>query len=925
MKSLKAFLRPHTTITGQKNNCQSKVCGHSSTSLFLVILLALATFICTRPAYCLADGEIAAVTNGKKTDQANRQKPQTGQIARTVKLANGLEVQTIKDSRFPLVCTRLYVRTGSANEDARVAGISHLLEHMVFKGTANRPKGQVAKDVEALGGYLNAATSFDKTWYLTDLPARHWKTGMEIVKEMAFTPSLDPAELEAEKDVVVSELQRGEDSPMRKLHEKLQVSTLHNSPYNRPIIGSEESVRSITVSDLKQYIDKWYQPQNMLLLVAGDIEHESVLEHARKLFGALENKGELTRARPVKLASAPGGLKIETIRGSWNKAYVGIAFPAPEFADFSSVSLDVLCYLLTGNGTSLLNKKYTYDKQLVDSISANNMSMARAGLFSITAQMDPAKLTEFWPLLVADLASLKADLFSKEAVAQAIFNHEDSIDRTSETLTGLTSWKGTVQFDLGGEEGERNLRQALTNTNLDQIQTAIDNWLVPERARICILLPEKTEIPDFEAIFAKNWPGNQATASKDDIVDTVAQPEEIDLGNGRKLMLLPDRTIPYVAMSMVFHGGNALLASEEEGLATLVARLLTDGHASLDAQGVEKFLADRAAEANASASLQTFGISISGSSRFNNDYFTMLSEMLTKPAFAQKELEREVTEMKSALKARADRPLSHMFAKIKPFIYENSTPYCLDSLGTDEKLASFTKEKVEAFWKKQVSQPWVLSVSGTFDRDAVVKFARSLPVPGAEAVQVMTPEWGRDKILSINLPGKNQAHLLQIFRAVPSSHEDAPGLMLLDSILSGQSGLLFTTLRDEQGLGYSVTSFYQAMQKDGYIAFYIGTTPDKIDRSRTGFNTIIDKLRTELLPRETLEAGVNQMLGEYLRGRQKLGARASEAAGNMIYDLPLDFRKQLIEKAAKITPEQLQAIVHKYLKPGSGYDATLMP
>ena len=142
------------------------------------------------------------------------------------RLPNGLTVYILKDTRFPLVCTRLYVRTGSANEEPRHAGISHVLEHMVFKGTEHRPKGQVAREVEALGGYLNAATSFDKTWYLTDMPAAHWRTGMDVVKDMAFQAQLDPKELEAEKNVVISELQRGEDSPMRKLYENLQVAGL---------------------------------------------------------------------------------------------------------------------------------------------------------------------------------------------------------------------------------------------------------------------------------------------------------------------------------------------------------------------------------------------------------------------------------------------------------------------------------------------------------------------------------------------------------------------------------------------------------------------------------------------------------------------------------------------------------------------------
>ena len=154
--------------------------------------------------------------------QAAPANPSTsGNDTMLVRLKNGLTVYIIRDSRFPLVCTRLFVGTGSANETAEQAGISHVLEHMVFKGTEKRPKGQVARDVESLGGYLNAATSFDKTWFITDMPAKHWKTGMDVVKDMAFHPSLDPAELEAEKDVIVSDLKGGDDTPTRRLYNAL--------------------------------------------------------------------------------------------------------------------------------------------------------------------------------------------------------------------------------------------------------------------------------------------------------------------------------------------------------------------------------------------------------------------------------------------------------------------------------------------------------------------------------------------------------------------------------------------------------------------------------------------------------------------------------------------------------------------------------
>jgi hypothetical protein len=216
-------------------------------------------------------------------------------------------------------------------------------------------------------------------------------------------------------------------------------------------------------------------------------------------------------------------------------------------------------------------------------------------------------------------------------------------------------------------------------------------------------------------------------------------------------------------------------------------------------------------------------------------------------------------------------------------------------------------------------------VAGDFDREKVLAFARSLPVPTAPAVDVPQPTWGADKRLPLSLPGRQQAHLLLAFHAVPLDHPDAPALMLLESVLSGQSGLLFNKLRDEQGLGYTVTAFYRSLPEAGFMAFYIGTTPRNLDVARQGFSGIIKDIKTDLLPAELLAKGLNRMEGSYYRGRQSLGARADEAASERLLGQPQDFQKRLLEKAAKVTPEQLREVARKYLLVDKMYEVTLLP
>ena len=859
--------------------------------------------------------------------QAAPANPSTsGNDTMLVRLKNGLTVYIIRDSRFPLVYTRLFVGTGSANETAEQAGISHVLEHMVFKGTEKRPKGQVARDVESLGGYLNAATSFDKTWFITDMPAKHWKTGMDVVKDMAFHPSLDPAELEAEKDVIVSELKGGDDTPTRRLFEDLQVAGLAHTVYGRPIIGFEKTIRAVTADDLRAYIRTWYQPQNMMLLVAGDIDPKAVLAHAEELFGDLKNDTILPEPAPVQLEGAAGGPRVEVTYGPWNKVYLGIALPAPALGDQRSIDLDVLAYALGGDGTSQFYRKYRYEKQLVDSISVGNMSLNRAGLFYMVAQLDADKVEPFWQEFTRDLAALDAGKITPDVIERARFNYEDGMDRASETLDGLTSWKATVQFELGGPQGEANVRHALAAVDSARLRQAQDLWLRPDQVRVRVLAPEKAKLPDLDAILQRNWPAPAVERQKAAAAaEKVGKREIVDLGQGRTVILQPDRTIPYVSLEILRPGGNALLKPADQGLAQLTAATLTDGCGTRDLDAMERFVAERAASLSASAGVQSFTVSLTGPARFNADYFALLGDLLHKPTFAEKDVRRQADTLKAALVRRQDNPMSFMGSKINGFLFPGGQPYGFDGLGTAENQDRFGPGDVQAFWKQQNAQPWILSVAGDFDREKVLAFARSLPVPTAPAVDVPQPTWGADKRLPLSLPGRQQAHLLLAFHAVPLDHPDAPALMLLESVLSGQSGLLFNKLRDEQGLGYTVTAFYRSLPEAGFMAFYIGTTPRNLDVARQGFSGIIKDIKTDLLPAELLAKGLNRMEGSYYRGRQSLGARADEAASERLLDQPQDFQKRLLEKAAKVTPEQLREVARKYLLVDKMYEVTLLP
>ena len=847
--------------------------------------------------------------------------PQEGTPCIT-RLPNGLAVYVLADKRFPLVSTRLFVRAGSSLETPEQAGISHLLEHMVFKGTQRRPKGAISQAVEAVGGYLNAYTSFDRTVYLTDMPAEHWALGMDIVRDMAFNAAILPEDLASEQDVVIAELKRGLDNPHSRLFDTLLRQCFAGTAYERPIIGFENTVRAQTPESLRAYINQHYQPQNCLLLVVGNVDPIAVIREAERQFGGLANTTPVPRLPAVDTATLPDTLRVEVNQGPWNKVYLGMALPSLPDGDAETVTLDVLADLLGGDATSYLYRRYKYEKQLVDNISVANMSFARAGMLGIFVELAPDKLEAFWQEFTRDLGTLKPDFFTPEDLARAKLQQEDGIYRTQETMAAMASWRGQNYFENGAVD-DRNLLHALRQVSAEDVRAAMARWLTPARMSVAVQAPANAKLPDLQAIAAASWQPAPTRATASAAMPTGAT-ETVDLGHGRTLVLIPDTSLPYIAVDMFFSGGESLARPSQQGLASLTAKVLLTGAAGRSAPDTERYLADRAAGLSASAGRQSFAVSLRAPERFAPELFTLFRDTLKSPNLAPEEVAREKREQIAGIRASLDRPLGLAFNEIPGLLFPRH-PYGYKRQGTLEGVAAYEPDDVRMFWKAQVAQPWVLAVAGAFDREAVLAFARSLPVPEEKGVNVDAPQWGENTPLQLHLPGRQQAHLFLVFRTVPLEHPDSMGLDVLENVLSGQSGTLFTELRDNQGLGYTVTAGSMTAQRAGYLYFYIGTDPSKLEQAREGFARVIERLKTTPLPADEVNKAANQIRGDYYRGHQTIGSRSSEAASLGILGQPLDLPRTRMDAAAKVTPEQLQRLARTYLDVDMAYVVTVTP
>ena len=873
---------------------------------------------------------LAGMLSGVPTVSASEDKPFLGDDTRLVRLANGLTVLIKEDHRFPIVSTRLYVHAGAAYEKPAWAGISHLLEHMVFKGTARRPKGEISRVVEAAGGYLNAATSFDYTVYITDVPSRHWKLGMDVVEDMAFHAALDPEELKSEKEVVIAELKRGQDEPLSRLFQTVQASVLQGTPYAHPIIGYEKTIRAITVEDIRAYVQDLYQPRNMLLVVVGDVQAAKVLAEAERLFGGYHNDGADRLAVPIDASTLGNGGMVSVTPGPWNKVYLVAAVPVPGIADYQAMTIEVLAQLLGGDATAFLPRKYKYERQLVDSVSVQNLSLERVGMLMIFAELDRSKLASFWQELTNDLTHLSTGMFTAQELERAKLNLEENLYRSRETVSGMASHLGYFQFFLGGEQGEVNIIQALRSVDKSALQRVIDAWIVPSRITAAVLEPRATEEGQAgltekamrEALGTSS--GAEKNAVQEQKTALIGKTEVIDLGQQRKVILIPDKSMPHVALELKFAGGEALQESDQQGLAALVARTLTDGTDKRSRLALQGAIADRAGTIEASTGKTSFGVSLDGPSRFSRDLLGFFGEIVNMPSFTPEDVTREKQAQIAAISSAKDRPIGLLFRHLPPFLFPNSV-FGYQALGTPAVVNSFSQEQIRIFWEKQKKRPWVLAVTGSFDREEILTFAKTLPVPSEPGPEVEPPVWGKDKTLALKLPERNQAHLMLIFPTAPLDSPDTPALSLMEETFGGMGGPFFSHLRDEKGLGYTVSVFNMQNRELGYMVFYIGTEPDRLAEAEKGFRDILAELRKTPLPAAELARGCNQLEGNYYRAMQRLANRSAEAATLALEGRPLDFNRKMIERASKITPDQLQRLIQKYLEDSKSYVITILP
>ncbi len=341
-----------------------------------------------------------------------------GQVHERV-LDNGLKVIVEEDHRAPIAVTQVWYKVGSSYEHQGITGISHLLEHMMFKGTAKHPAGEFSRIIAANGGDQNAFTGRDYTAYFETLARDRLAVAFDLEADRMRNLSLLPADFAKESEVVKEERRlRTEDKPEALAFEQFAAVAYRSSPYRHPVIGWMRDIDALTADDLKAWYRRWYAPNNATLVVVGDVDPEQVFGLAQKYFGPLKSE-TLTATKPAFEIPQLGPTRLE-VRTPARQPYLLIGYKTPVVghadADWQPYALDMLASILDGGSSARLARDLVRGKQIAASASVDYGAFARLpGMLVMDGT--PTKehtVDELEKALVAEVARLRADLVSAD-------------------------------------------------------------------------------------------------------------------------------------------------------------------------------------------------------------------------------------------------------------------------------------------------------------------------------------------------------------------------------------------------------------------------------------------------------------------------------------------------------------------------------
>ncbi|MBI1840999.1 MAG: insulinase family protein [Verrucomicrobia bacterium] len=843
----------------------------------------------------------------KKTPRAPRTR-KSGKTAvqdppsdvRLITLENGLVLILREDRCAPVVSAQAWCRAGSVDEGRLLgAGLSHVLEHMLFKGTSTRSAGRIDQEVQEAGGYMNAYTSFDRTVYHINVPNTGATVAIDVLCDIMRNASIPEDELVKELDVIRREMDMGQDDPGHKSARRLFETAYTRSPYRHPIIGHIDIFNTLTREDIAGYYREKYAPNNLFFVVVGDMDADAVERQIRESFA--QSKARALPCAPLTAEPRQTAARVVIEEGPIELGHLHISWHIPDQRHADVPALDVLSTLLGSGRSSRLYQRVRERLGLVNAVDAWTYNPGSQGLFGVSAVVDAEKFEAARDALLAEVARMREKPVSAAELRKAVKQF------TAGTLATRKTMQGQAQ-DLGGSwmaahdlHFSQHYMEAVRRLTPKDLQRVARHYLTDSGRTLYALLPKGTK-------------PSAVTVTESHSENAV---RKLVLPNGLRLLLKEEHRLPFVEFRAVFQGGVLAEDTRNNGATQLLTKMLLQGTKSRSGEAIAREIESVGGSIGSYGGHNSLGVSVEVMKADFALGLRLMVDVMRNPTFPAAALEREREIQLAEIKAHKDQLLSLADSAAREALF-GPIGYGLQSRGSEATVSTLSRSDLRSLHQRLlVPANGVLSIFGNI---------RSSEVIGA--VTQALGKWGgahryappRASVHAVNDTrrvhqpvDKKQAVLVIAFPGTTLFHEDRFALELVQEALSDLGSRLFVRIRDELGLAYYVGASNFLGLVPGYFSFYVGTDPEKATLVEAELLKQAAALAADGLTEAELKRAKAKLIGQKKIARQELGRLAMTCALDELYGLGHDSSDQEDARFEAVTMEEIRKVCATYL------------
>jgi zinc protease len=799
-------------------------------------------------------------------------------------LDNGLQYILEQRKGTGVVAVQVWVKTGSRYEEQKIAGITHFIEHLIFKGTEKVKSNEMAARIESLGGNINAFTSHDNTVYHIVVPKNAFREGFAILVDAVTNPAFPAEELAKEKKVILEEIKMGEDDPQRKLFKELFSLSYGGNLYGRPIIGYEKTVKAISREDIQQYFKTHYVPDNMVIVITGDFEEaeaagmikEHIAERGGKNIAAIEN---------VEAGKGTGN-REKLIEKDVRESYLAFSYGIPSVTHEDMPALEVLGTILGEGESSRLQKQLKNKKGIVSDSSTYLFTPREEGLFIFLATFKGKD----YQLITSEIEK-EVSRLRKEGPTHLEIQKAKNIIRASyvysiETVQGKARQIGNFQTLTGDPHFIDNFLAKVDRVSADDITKVLDKYITGEHKALVALLPKGT-----------------------------SNPYTFKLKNGLKCVVNKEPASPTFAFRIGFIGGVKEEAPGENGIFNVLSKMLLKGTKDRNAAKIAQEIDFLAGNVSAFSGKNTFGLSGRFLSKDIEEVFGLLKDLLTSTNLKKEELKKVKEDVLSEIRQRDDDPVGYTFMRFNEILFKGH-PYSKDPIGAESDIESLKLSELEKVYKKFITPSnAVLAISGDVDEKKVEDLFRKMFSDWSGEVSILQNKPVQAVHGSVQHIDKEimQTHLVFGFLGPGVGNEDRYAIEVMDSILSGMGGRIHKILREEKPYAYALTFFNQMAFEAGGMGIYIGTDKKLTEEVRKIVKAEIERIAKEGFTEKEVEDAKRYLIGTHYIRMQANSAKATSMCLDTIYGLGPGYFKTWPKHIEAIKKEDVDRVAKKYL------------